>query len=304
MMKFKQCCAVLAGALLAVQAAAQAPVALPPPVSWAQVQALPAPANGELLAYGTAPDQLGELMLPRGEGPFPVAVLIHGGCWLQAFNVGYFRPLAAALSKAGVATWNMEYRRVGGAGGWPQTFEDIADGIDQLRVLAQDHPLDLERVNVVGHSAGGHLALWAATRAALEPDSALYRAQPLPLRGVVGLAAIANLATYRIGPPGSCHSAVDGLMGGSPEDQARRYADASPSQRLPIALPVTLISGEADGIVPLAGVRQFAALEGAGSPVRVIAIPEAGHFDVAVPGSVSWPVVRGAVLQQLKDSGD
>ena len=124
--------------------------------------------RGEKFSYGEDPLQFGELYLPAGDGPFPVVVLIHGGCWLAEFDQAHLRSLAVAARDSGFAVWNVEYRRVGNpGGGWPGTFLDVAAGTDYLRELARQHPLDLEQVVPVGHSAGGHLALWLAMRSQL-----------------------------------------------------------------------------------------------------------------------------------------
>ncbi|HJO04984.1 MAG TPA: alpha/beta hydrolase [Acidobacteriota bacterium] len=252
--------------------------------------------SGTRIEYGPLPDQFGELRLPPGSDPHPIMVLIHGGCWLQEFDYTYFRNLAAAVTELGIATWTIEYRRVAGDGGWPMTFLDVGDAIDHLRELDGVHPLDLQRIVVAGHSAGGHLALWSATRDRLARDSDLYRPSPLPVRGVIGLAPIASLATYRVGPPQSCHEAVDLLMGGPPESYPDRYADASPSARLPIGVPMTLVSGTQDTIVPTSGVSTFVeAAIAAGDDARLVRIRGAGHFEPSVPVSEAWATVREAL---------
>ena len=274
------------------------------PISWSEIEALPTPTPGIRAAYGPLNDQFGELRLPPGPGPHAVAVLIHGGCWLQEFDYAYFRHLAAAIADLDIATWTIEYRRVGGAGGWPMTLLDVADAIDYLRELAGTHPLDLKRVVVAGHSAGGHLALWSATRHQLAAESDLYRPSPLPILGVIGLAAIADLTTYRIGPAQSCHSAVDALMGGTPEAQADRYADASPPSRLPLGVPIVLVSGSDDTIVPVSGVQAFADQAiAAGDQAHLEIIDGAGHFDPSVPDSPAWPALRDALLELIGSAG-
>src|SRR5262245_60200302 len=129
--------------------------------------------------------QFGELRLPGGDGPHPVVIAIHGGFWKAAYGLDHIGPVCEALAGAGVATWNLEYRRIGNpGGGWPGTLEDVALGAGHLREIAGEHRLDLKRVVVVGHSAGGHLALWLAGRG---------RSRDMPLRGVVSLAGVADL---------------------------------------------------------------------------------------------------------------
>ena len=132
----------------------------------AQVTALPASTPYIRASYGFGPIEVGELRLPPGKGPFPVAVIIHGGCWAKGFaTMRMLSPLADALTAKGFATWNIEYRQLGDTGGgWPGTFQDWGAALDHLRVLARTQPLDLKRVIVVGHSAGGHAALWLAAR--------------------------------------------------------------------------------------------------------------------------------------------
>jgi acetyl esterase/lipase len=155
---------------------------------------LPAVAADHRLAYGQAVDQFGDLYLPSTPGPHPVAVLLHGGCWQAKYDLQPLGNLCHALRAGGLAVWSLEYRRLGAGGGWPTTFQDVAAGSDFLRNLAPRFALDLSRVVAVGHSAGGHLALWLAGRHCLPPDSLLFGERPLQLAGVVALAGIPDLA--------------------------------------------------------------------------------------------------------------
>lgn len=275
------------------------------PIRWAELSQRPAPAAGTIYAYGTHSDQYGELRLPTGPGPFPVAVLLHGGCWLENYDLAYFRHLAQAVTDLGWATWTVEYRRVGGAGGWPETFLDVADGVDYLRVLGQAQPLDLTHTIVLGHSAGAQLALWAAQRDRIVEAHPLYRPQPLAVHHVLALSPVLDLARYRIGPPNSCHGAVEPLMGGTPDTVPDRYAAVSPIELLPASVPVSLISGQDDPTVSAASVRRY--FERANSPrVGLDLIEGAEHFDPAVPGSMAWPRVRArlqALLPQASRQG-
>lgn len=268
-------------------AAEVVPLPTPAPITWAEVQALPLPPAGAIRAYGAAPQQVGEWFAPSARaGAAPVAVILHGGCWLNAFDATYQRHLAAALQARGWAVWLPEYRRLGDeGGGWPGTLQDVGAAIDHLRVLATqqpaDAPLDLARLIVIGHSAGGQLALWSATRDRLAPP--LAAPAPLMPRGVVGLAAITDLAEYRIGPANSCHASVDRLLGGAPAAQPARYAATSPRERLPLGVPVLLIQGVQDLIVAPEGVQAFTeAARAAGDAVMLAELP-GGHFDVALP---------------------
>jgi len=162
----------------------------------------PVPPGVQRITYGADPLQFGELRVPSTPGPHPVAVVVHGGCWVaklgnlapNAVALDNMRPLAAALTDAGVATWNIEYRRLGNeGGGWPGTFRDVGNAADFLRTLAPERRLDLTRVIAIGHSAGGHLAMWLAARPKLTNTSDLYVSNPLRLAGVVDLDGPADL---------------------------------------------------------------------------------------------------------------
>lgn len=245
---------------------------------------MPLPAGGERITYGKGPQQFGELRVPKGDGPYPVVVVIHGGCWQNAFDYVYMTRLAGWLTEHGVATWTIEYRRLGDdGGGWPGTFLDVATAADALRDFAARSRLDLKRVYATGHSAGGQLALWLASRATLAASSELYRKDPIAIRGVLGLAAITDLAKYRIGPPNSCHSSVEPLLGGGPDKAPARYAETSPAQRLPLAVPQIFIQGEKDPIVEAASVREYVeAANKSGDRAMIFELPGAGHFEACV----------------------
>ena len=291
--------------------AAGAEPAKPPPMrpktlSWSELDAMPYPAKpGQRIPYGASAAKFGELRLPdakrHGKGPYPVLVMIHGGCWLADYDYGYFTRLAAWITEQGWATWNIEYRRLGDpGGGWPNTFMDVGEAADALYLIAKTDPLDLKRVYAAGHSAGGQLALWLASRGKLPNDSELARSEPLPIRGVLGLAAITDLASYRVGPADSCNASVDRLLGGSPEQQPRRYAETSPLARLPLGVPQVFVQGALDAIVPTAGVQAYvdAAVQ-AGDAASLIALPGAGHFEPAVPHPASAAALQQA-LQRLR----
>src|SRR5215212_1826862 len=253
-------------------------------LTWSDLEELPLPASGERITYGKGPQQFGELRVPKGDGPFPVVVVIHGGCWRNAFDYVYMTRLAAWFTEHGVATWTIEYRRLGDEGsGWPGTFLDVARATDALRDIARKSRLDLDRVYASGHSAGGQLALWLASRPKLPESSDLYRKDPIAIRGVLGLAAITNLETYRIGPPNSCHSSVEPLLGGGPDKVGSRYAETSPSRRLPLGVPQIFVQGEKDPIVEAASVREYVeAAKKSGDRAVVLPLPDAGHFETCV----------------------
>ncbi len=256
-----------------------------PLLSWSELSRMPLPAPGEKIAYGDGPQQFGELRLPKGEGPFPVVVLIHGGCWQNEFDYVYMTRLGAWFAEHGVVSWTIEYRRLGDeGGGWPGTFLDVAQAADFVRQLASSHPIDAKRVIAAGHSAGGQLALWLASRQKLPPSSELFVKDPIRLSGVLGLAAITDLAKYRHGPAGSCHASVEPLLGGTEEKVPQRYAETSPSQRSPLGLPQVFIQGERDPIVDPVMVRSYVdEAKRSGDSVVFLSVPAVGHFETSVP---------------------
>ena len=211
---------------------------------------LPAPPADKRLPYRSDPLQFGDLRLPPGPGPHPVVIVIHGGFWRAAYDLEHIGHLCAALTRAGVATWSLEYRRLGNpGGGWPGTLLDVGNGADYLRTLAPTYRLDLTKVVAIGHSAGGHLALWLAARRRLPPGSALYTADPPPLRGVVSLAGVADLR--RAWELRLSSNVAATFLGGAPDEVPDRYKLASPIELLPLGVPQRLIHGAKDAIVPL-----------------------------------------------------
>ncbi len=242
---------------------------------------------------------MAELRLPKGRGPHPVVIVVHGGCWEAPWGFDHVRSLAQALTAEGWATWSLEYRRLGDpGGGWPGTFEDVARGADHLREAAKEHRLDLDRVVALGHSAGGQLALWLAARPRLPRGSPLRVANPLRLRGVVSLAGVTDLRAGAAG--GICGDAIPQLLGGPLQDQADRLGQASPIELVPLGVPVRLVCGARDAVVPIEQARAFeAAAKGAGDTVAVEVVEGAGHFELVDPSSSAWPAVRDAVRALL-----
>jgi acetyl esterase/lipase len=204
------------------------------------LDALPHRAPDRRIAYGNSRQQYGELRVPAGPGPHPLAIIIHGGCFKAAYaTADYAAPIGDALKDQGIASWNIEYRRLGDpGGGWPGTYRDVGRAVDYLRTLAKPYNLDLSRVVVVGHSAGGHLAMWAAGRSRVPKQSAIYTANPLPIRGAVDLAGPLDLSAHIAEYEGLCRdSVITSLMGGTPATRPERYAQASPIKLLPYGLP-------------------------------------------------------------------
>jgi len=267
------------------------------------LQALPSQAPDQRAAYGEDSSQYGELRVPAGRGPHPVVVLVHGGCFKAAYATARdLAPMGDALKADGIATWNIEYRRLGQAGGgWTGTYLDVGRAVDHLRAIAGKYSLDLGRVVLVGHSAGGHLAVWAAGRARVPASSPVYMTDPLPVRGVIDLAGPLDLTAHIPEYERLCgDTVITALMGGSPGAVPGRYAQASPIKLLPLGIPQVLVIGEHEDFVPRPFVEAYTqAAVRAGDIVRLVVIPHAGHFEIASPRSPAWPIVEAAIRSLL-----
>ncbi|MDX8153271.1 alpha/beta hydrolase [Patulibacter brassicae] len=235
--------------------------------------------------YGDHEDQFGELTLPEGASaadPAPVAVLLHGGFWVREYaDLAPTRPLARDLADRGWAAWNVEYRRLGGGGGWPATATDVSTAVDHLRALRdRGVPLDLDRVVTAGHSAGGHLALLDGAR---DPSDAAVR-----VRALVALAPLTDVRTAH-GRDAESARIVERFMGGTPAADPDAYARASPVERVPLGVPQLLVHGALDDAVPAAVIDAYvAAARDAGDAVTLERPERQGHFDLIEPGTEAW----------------
>lgn len=238
---------------------------------------LPVAQPNQRVNYGTEPSQYAELWLPAQKNA-PVIAFIHGGCWLSAYDIKHSQAFATALRDQGFAVWNIEYRRAGEpGGGWPGSLNDIQAA---LTALGQQQ-LNLDQVSLMGHSAGGHLALLAAQQSSVDIDT------------VIGLAAITDLATYASGNSG-CEQGAQAFMGGSPEQLEAAYQLANPASQPEPEVATLLLHGTDDTVVPL----QQAKLAGA----TTLEINEAGHFDMIHPGAPAWRHIITALRQSLQSS--
>lgn len=280
-----------------------APTAMAAPKTVQDYMTQPRVAADARIAYGTAPAQVAELFLPKGRGRHPVVVLIHGGCYLAEYEgLPQTSGMAADLARRGYAVWNVEYRKLGEPGaGYPGTFLDIADAVDRLRAEAPKHSLDLRRVVAVGHSAGGHLALWAASRAKLPRTSLLWRADPLKIAAVVSLGGIGDLEGQGHIFAGACGpEPIPRVIGLAERPDA--YADTSPAELLPTGVRVSMISGDLDHVMPPATGRDYAdRVRRAGDPAEAVAIPGASHFDVVIPTTEAWTSVVAPAIAAAFD---
>jgi acetyl esterase/lipase len=269
-----------------------------------QLAALPSKPADRRYFYGNDSNQFGELRVPSGPGPYPVVILIHGGCWKAQFStLGYFGAMADVLKSEGIATWNIEYRRLAQPGsGWPGTFLDVSHGVDFLRSIAASNRLDLRRTIVVGHSAGGALALWVAARPYLPQSSPLHVVDPLPLRGVIDLAGTGDMEALIPHEQHACgEPVVEQLLKGKPDDVRQHYRESSAMKLLPLGLPQVLVWGQLDDYVPVGlGEQYVLAAQAAGDLARMVSFSELGHFEVASPFSKSWPALRSEMLSLLR----
>jgi len=246
---------------------------------------LPPPPYDARLPYGTGPNQFGDLRLPKGGGPFPVVLNIHGGFWRSKYDLSHAGHLCAALTAKGLVTWNIEYRRVGNpGGGWPGTFEDVRSAYRFLQQMFKRYNLDSSKILVMGHSAGGQLSLCLAGH---EPSVK----RVISLAGVVDLQEAFDL---HLG-----HDAVVEFLGGTPKDVPEHYHEADPMQ-LKLAATQWLLHGAADDTVPAFLSRNYAEKKKeSGEDVHYSEISTAGHFDLIDPHSAAWPRVENTILHLL-----
>lgn len=240
------------------------------------------PATPSEIGYGDAPEQFGELTRPQGESR-GVVVVIHGGFWKAAYDLSLGRPLAESLAAEGWTAWNLEYRRVGNGGGVPATLDDVAAGID---ALADVDGLDLSTVLTLGHSAGGHLATWAAGRGRYER----WRPARVQVTGVVSQAGVLDLrAAHRDGLGGGAVEAFLGRPPGPADD------DVDPARQMPLDVPVVCVHGRDDAIVPLSQSSDYvAAASAAGAEAELVEVA-GDHFVVIDTGSEAWSLTLEAL---------
>jgi acetyl esterase/lipase len=234
--------------------------------------------------YGQDPAQFGELWLPGGSRAGPPAgtvVIVHGGFWRARYDLSLGRPLAADLARRGYAAWNLEYRRAGAGGGWPATFEDVAAGFDLLARL----PVDTSRVAAIGHSAGGHLAVWAAGRRRLPPGApgASPLVTPAAVVSQAGVLALADCARDGVGG-----TAAPDLMGGGPRDLPERYRLADPIAAVPAGAAVLCLHSRRDDEVPFSYSERY--VEAATRAGGTAMLRETGgdHYTLIDPGAADW----------------
>ena len=252
--------------------------------------ARPAPEGSRRVQYGEdTENQFAELRMPA-ERPRATVVLLHGGYWYPEYGLDQMHPMAASLTGLGFATWNVEYRRTGAGGGFPNTLSDVAAAVDRL--VGDDLPEGLsENVVLVGHSAGGHLAVWAASRNDRTPGGE-PKVQP---RGAISLAGVLDL--MRAGAATGSTVPVSAFMGGSPTETPEDYALADPARLVPASCPVWAVHADRDGTVPPEQSRSYVALaSAAGATVKRVVVP-GDHIAVIDPTASCFPAIRDLVVE-------
>lgn len=267
-------------------------------ISPRELEELPATAPTVVEKYGADPLEFGELRVPQGKGPFPVAVVVHGGCWVKGFATQtYMSPLASELAAGRMATWNIEYRQLGDKGaGWPGTYLDWATAADHLRELAKRYPLDLRRVVATGHSAGATAALWLAARGKISKASEVYTADPLKIAGVVAIDGPGDVREFIGLDKQICgQPVIQELMGGLPSEVAARYAAGDPAELLPAGVPAALVASAV--LLPEAAETYRKAAEAKGDKVQVKVLTDVGHFGMMSPKTEAGAMVVNLILK-------
>lgn len=250
------------------------------------------------IPYGNQPSQFGVLRMPEFPGLKPVVITIHGGFWQSKYGLEENDPLDEDLTSRGYATWNIEYRRVGEeGGGWPGTFIDVIDAVNHLTQIEERFQLDLSQVVILGHSAGGHLALWLASQINKVQMDDFNKTLLVPIQSVISLAGVSDLRKmWEIHEEKGISSPVASFMGGSPQEVSERYWLASPIELLPLNVEQILIHGELDRHVPVElSIAYHRRAIQQGDKVRLIVLPEVEHFMVIDPSSSAWKSVIDAL---------
>jgi acetyl esterase/lipase len=253
-------------------------------MAWPDLLERPRPRPSATLPYGTGTLQIADAWVPDGPGPHAVVIMVHGGCWqTEIADRRIMNWIAEDLRRRGIFVWNIDYRGVDRpGGGYPGTFQDVAAAADALRAHAAEYHLDLSRLVAVGHSAGGHLALWLAGRPRLPAGSPLRSANPIPVHAVISLGGLPDLEEAARSENGCGNEVIGRLTGG-------RYAETSVPRLAPLGLKQLLINGRQDRIIPLAYAEGYAApMRAAGDDVRVRVIERTGHVELIAPETAAW----------------
>jgi acetyl esterase/lipase len=265
-------------------------------MAWPDLLERPRPQPSTTIGYGADPLQRVDLWLPEGEGPFPTVLMVHGGCWqTEIADRSIMNWIADDLRRRGIAVWNIDYRGVDRGGGYPATFSDVAAAADALREHGPLNRLDLSRIVAVGHSAGGHLALWLGARPRLPQGSPLRTPAPLPIATVISLGGLPDLEEAARPPGSGCGTDVIAQISGG------RWDETSVPRLAPLGVEQILINGAQDRIIPAAYAEGYAAqMRAAGDQVRVRMIDRTGHVELIAPDSDVWRIAVGEIERALR----
>ena len=273
-------------------AAAPAPASAPALMKWPDLLDRPRPLPNATIAYGADPYQVADLWLPAGKRRHPTVLMVHGGCWqTEIADRTIMNWIADDLRRRGIAVWNIDYRGVDRpGGGYPGTFRDAAAAADALRATAARYRLDLSRLVAVGHSAGGHLALWLAGRPRLPAASPLRSPNPLPIRTVVSLGGLPDLEQAARPPVSGC--GVDVI----PKISGGRLPETSIPHLAPLGVRQVLVNGLQDRIIPTVYASSYAAaMRARGDRVTVRMVDATGHVELIAPDSAAWRVAADEI---------
>ena len=269
-------------------------------LTWPDLARRPVAKPDATIAYGGDQMQKVDVWLPAGKGPFPVVLMVHGGCWQTSIADRHLMNwIADDLRREGIAVWNIDYRGVDRTGGgYPGTFTDVAAASDRLASEAARFHLDTRRIVAVGHSAGGHLALWLAGRRRLPAGSALFRPAPLPIAHVVSLGGLPDLEDTAASPENGCGTAVVGRLVGS--GRADPFADTSVTRLLPLGVPQDLVNGREDNIIPYRMATAYVAkAQAAGDTAVLHTVADTGHVELIAPQTKAWDEAKALIRAAL-----
>jgi acetyl esterase/lipase len=270
-------------------------VAHPVPLTWPELLSRPRPAPSATIHYADDALQVVDVWIPKGRGPFPTVLMVHGGCWTTSIADRHIMDWAAEdLRRRGLAVWNIDYRGVDRpGGGYPGTFRDVGAAADALAKNARRFRLDTRRIVAVGHSAGGHLALWLAGRRRLPTSSPLRGAHPLRISAVVSLGGLPDLEENAKVANG-CGTIVSATLAGG------NYAQTSVPRLAPLGVAQTLVNGRQDDIIPPRLATDYQRrMRAAGDAVAIRWVPNAGHVDLVAPGTPAWAVAVQSINAAL-----
>lgn len=275
------------------------------PMRWPDLLNRTRPTGAVTIAYGGDPLQVGDLWLPAtpARTPVPVVLMVHGGCWqTDIADRSIMDWIAADLAARGIAVWNIDYRGVDRpGGGYPGTFADVAAAVDHLRVIGPAHRLDTQRIVALGHSAGGHLALWAAARSRLPAASVLAGGDPVPLSAVIATGALPDIQAALALDNNSCtQSAMPALTGTASPTRPDVFADTSIPRLLPLGTRQILVSATQDRIAPPSLAAAYAThASAAGETVERLTIANEGHVELIAPDTRAWEATVALLRREL-----